>query len=240
MARRKPHRPVFSLFSFQDIITSVTGVILLTTLLLTLSLVQQALTAPTSAPQVDASIEREIEAAEQELRQLTQELQRNQRRLEDLETVAAGGIETTVEALEQEVERLQKTWSRLTAQEQAIQTEKEKLQLENQKLEPQREELAQLRRDAAATRAKIESLRKANRLIYNPAVGSNKTAWLIDLSAERMLVAQLGRKAPPERFTPPSTLGRMPEFERWLKRRDPRTDYFVLLVRPDAIEIFRK
>jgi hypothetical protein len=85
MGRRKGNSVPFSLFAFQDIITSVTGIILLITMMMALELVQNMQRAA-SAPQ-----EQKSSAVEQTLRgaieENSQEIVRLERLLEETTTI---------------------------------------------------------------------------------------------------------------------------------------------------------
>ncbi|MBW3599839.1 MAG: hypothetical protein KY475_21530 [Planctomycetes bacterium] len=241
MTRRSHRRPAFSLFAFQDIITSVTGVVILTTLLLTLELIQRELASAAHVPpQVHATLSREIEEAERELGRMMEEVRRSEQKLADVEAVAGGRIEATIAQLRQEIVQLRDAASRWNSQEQLLAKQRDQLRAENRQLDPKQVELAQLQREAVRAREKIEELRNSNRLIYNPVAGSGKTAWLVDLSPERLLVAAVGRTEPPVQLSASASSWQRSNFVRWLADRDPRIDYFVLLVRPDATDVYEE
>ena len=58
MSRRRRRSAPFSLFAFQDIITSVTGIMLVITMLLALELLERTDVAP---PQATAAISKDLE-----------------------------------------------------------------------------------------------------------------------------------------------------------------------------------
>ena len=85
MSRRKVNSVPFSLFAFQDIITSVTGIILLITMMMAVELVQNMQRAA-SAPQEQKSpaIEGTLRGA---IEDNTQEIVRLERLLEETTTI---------------------------------------------------------------------------------------------------------------------------------------------------------
>jgi hypothetical protein len=75
-------------------------------------------------------------------------------------------------------------------------------------------------------------------LAYNPAPGTSKKAWLVDLSAERFAALPLGHAAAKIEFAERSISSRVSAFARWAEGRNPHQEYFVLLVRPAVIQSF--
>ena len=79
---------------------------------------------------------------------------------------------------------------------------------------------------------RLEKLKKENRVIFNPAGGSSKTPWLVELTINSISVAEMGKTQVPFQFS------ELNEFEDWLTGRNPGTQYFVLLIKPDGIKQF--
>ncbi len=92
-----------------------------------------------------------------------------------------------------------------------------------------RDVLVQQQREVAQ---QIEAMRQSNRVIFNRPDGAAKSPWLVELNADRILAAEMGVRRPPQTF--PSAA----EFLTWVGGRNSGAIYFVILVKPDSIEIF--
>ena len=87
MSRRGGGGNPISLFSFQDIITSVTGIMILVTLMMTLELVQRSANSPALKTQ---EIVEEVKPATQDVRRRIDDLKRRLEQQSALVSVAAG------------------------------------------------------------------------------------------------------------------------------------------------------
>ena len=240
MPRKRRSSP-FSLFAFQDIITSTTGVILLLTLILTMELLQRD---TSSMPFADAAIVAEVEQALADAQERVQSLQERLNQGQVFVTEAASVSPTQIAQkrhhLNQEIERLQVD---LTRQEDRIRSFQAQLDTwESRKYDRADDfkRITKIQQTAQATKAKLEQLHKSNRVIYNQSTVSGKTAWIIDIGTDSLLVARLGHKGPPKSFQSGNTALLLRNYWEWIKQCDARTEYFVLLVRPQGIELYEK
>lgn len=85
-----------------------------------------------------------------------------------------------------------------------------------------------------------EKLKSSNRVIYNPAQGTSKEAWLVEVAAQALQAAPMGRAARPVAFSVTSA-GQVPAtFLQWLDGRDKNSEYLVLMVKASGVDIFDK
>ncbi len=230
MGRRKGNSVPFSLFAFQDIITSVTGIILLITMMMAVELVQNMQRAA-SAPQEQKSpaVEGTLRGAIQEN---TQEIVRLERLLEETTTIRfdADALRRRLANLSAATAELEKQTTRIEVTQKDIERRKAELAKQSKDLTPEAiEELAQEQREIAQ---QIEAMRKANRVIFNRPEGAAKSPWLVELNADRILVAEMGATRSPETFASAA------EFLTWVGGMNNGSVYFVILVKPDSIETF--
>jgi vacuolar-type H+-ATPase subunit I/STV1 len=230
MGRRKINSVPFSLFAFQDIITSVTGIILLITMMMAVELVQNMQRAA-SAPQ-----EQKSSAVEQTLRgaieENSQEIVRLERLLEETTTIRfdADALRRRLANLSAATAELEKQTTRIEATQQEIEQRTAELAKQSKDLTPEAvEELAQEQREMAQ---QIEAMRQANRVIFNRPEGAAKTPWLVQLNADGILAAEMGARGAPQTFA--SAAG----FLTWVGGQNNGAIYFVILVKPDSIETF--
>ncbi len=230
MGRRKGNSVPFSLFAFQDIITSVTGIILLITMMMAVELVQNMQRAA-SAPQEQKSstVERTLRGA---IEENTQEIVRLERLLEETTTIRfdADALRRRLANLSAATAELEKQTTQIEATQQEIEQRKAELAEQAKELTPEAiEELAQHQRYIAE---QIEAMRQANRVIFNRPEGAAKSPWLVELNADTILVAEMGARRYPEKFA------NVAQFLEWLQGVNNGSVYFVILVKPDSIETF--
>jgi len=250
MGRRKP-AAAFSLFSFQDIITSVTAILILVMLLLSIELVsrrrQQAATDPdasrrqmaatvSSLESLTAGLREEVtarrakrpvrsrEAAQQELARVREEYDVTRRRYDEtLET------QVTVSRLLKDAEAA--TAVRAGDVEKVAQLEK---QTEADRQQADRlEEANRKEKDRQAKRNSeiVDVPRSGTELVYNPQADSNRRAWLVELSAAGITAVLLGGDRQEKLGADVSDTSLA---ARWIDKLTPDGDYCLLLLRPSA------
>ena len=229
MSRRKKAAP-FSLFAFQDIITSVTGIILLITMLMAIELVQ-TLSKAAAAPQEQKSTQ-----VAQMLRQAVSE------NIHEIDRLRKVLDETTTIRFDADSLRLRLAAMKAAAGEMELQNEQ--VQATQEKIDARRAEQAQdandlspdaieaLVAEQAAVAQQIEAMRESNRVVFNRPAGAAKTPWLVELNVTSIVAAEIGQARPPESFETPGA------FLEWVQDQDRDSRYFVLLVKPDTIDAF--
>ena len=250
MGRRKP-AAAFSLFSFQDIITSVTAILILVMLLLSIELVsrrrQQAATDPDATRrQMAATVSRlesltavlreemtarrakrpvrSREAAQRELARIREEFEATRRRHDEtLET------QVTVSRLLKDAEAV--AAARAGDVEKVAQLEK---QAEADRQQADRLEDANRKEKDRQAKRKSEiadTPRSGTELVYNPRTDSNRRAWLVELSAAGITAVLLGGDRQEKLGLDVSDTG---PAARWIEELTPDGDYCLLLLRPST------
>ena len=243
-----------SFFSFQDIITSVTGILILVTLILTLYLEQ-------SVP-----VTSEQEQLKQQLSTMLNELTRvtvqNEQRQSSLQTLASSPdaerlrqeIEQWQSTLEQQTNRLTSLQRTLTEREAEAVKSAEKLGLSGlreragtieKELEAQR-----LTNAVLATEAKsIETQEKELKEKIEKATTEHKL-WLLpdtDAAGKQPVLVTVSRGTiTSERFNEPGSKREFPAsqietaFAQSLRQYSPARDYVVFYLRPSGIGLFER
>ena len=250
MGRRKP-AAAFSLFSFQDIITSVTAILILVMILLTIELVtrqrHQATTSPDATRRhIDATANR-LESVASRMRDevAARRAQRTTHTLQQAQDVLAAtqaDLAATLLRLD-ETQRTRNAVARLlaTAEEEATvhAADAERLatlirQLDEDREESDRLEAASLKeqeRQENRKREIAETPRSGTELVFNPPADSDRRAWLVELSGDGATVALLGADRT-QRLGSDTDAGSATE--GWIAGLKPEGDYCLLLVRPSA------
>ena len=230
MGRRKRASVPFSLFAFQDIITSVTGIILLITMMMAVELVQN-LTRAEAAPQEQKSTQ-----VASQLRQAVSEGVAEADRLQKIldETTT---IRFDADSLRRRLEQLQAAAIELESQNDQIQSTQQKIDARREQQKEEAKELtpeaiASLLSEQKAVAEQIAAMRQSNRVIFNRPEGAAKAPWLVELNETSIVAAEMGQVRVPQTFSTKD------EFLKWVASQDRNSQYFVLLVKPSSIDTF--
>jgi septal ring factor EnvC (AmiA/AmiB activator) len=259
MAQRRNQSPV-SLFSFQDVIMSVVGIVILITLILILKLITQMSCVALPSTVDVAEIQQEIESFRQTLRRiqdetvklhqakknetawipLPEEADTLKQQVENLEKDIAD-VEKKVSEAEQHCEELKHspTAQLLTEKQKTVQDLQEQLKellKKNAELEDEETTLTVQRNDLNATLRELDKeLAKditASLKVKIPKQ-ADKNAFIVLYGAGK--IDLLPTDGSPERtFTSKS------EFEQFVRTRDKNKEYFVMYIRPSRFDRYEE
>ncbi len=241
MARRVHHSQPFSLFSFQDIITSVTGIIVLITLLLTLELILKAESSATGqANAFPGQLREALLETEEQVLELREKVQYDQQSIDEMAVVSPSLVKRQLHELETQIQQLEPKLEALRAQ--LVTATQEQIAWKARRFDrvASQQDLETLNQQVEALESDLEHLRKSNRVVYNPSSATGKRAWLVDIGPAGLLAAQAGKRSMPLRFgeglQPPGSA----EFIQWAATRDKTSEYFILLIRPRGVALYRE
>jgi len=228
--RRKKSNP-FTLFSFQDIITSVMGIILLSALILAVELTQRTITSADTVVEVAVeSVESAIAAAQQDIDELEEQLKLLTGNAQRVAETIAPDLPRRTSAAAQQANRLRAETLNLVAAAAVRRKEHDRLQAIrfDRREDVQRLEAAELKIEKAED--ELDSIRTNKRLLFRAASGTSKRPWVVDFAAAKILVGPLppplGPSPPPRQFADTA------DALAYLKTLSPQRDYFLVLVRP--------
>lgn len=244
MARRRRTRSPFSLFAFQDIITSVMGIVLLLSLLMALMVIR----APPAASQDDPDSTTTPEELQRQIAEMERDLEATRRENDARRSYLAAIAGKTPKQLaeqadlaEREAAELGRQVAALQARRDAAQADlKDKSQEQQRATAEQQQDLARLQRQASALADELAKMRSEHRVFYNLAELGGRQAWLVELSAERILMAPLGRQGRPEIIEAGGAAANVRRLRTWLNSRDRSANHYLLLVKPSAAEQFKE
>lgn len=233
MKRRRKHDSPISLLAFQDIITSVTGILILLTLFVTLSLITRQL-CPPSVQSVAAAedVTDVLDDVHREIEMLQSHVNMRHEELAELASLSPTATERELHDLREYVARIRSQISALQAKVNSATARRKEWESRKARTSEDEEILEQMQRELERLREKCRELRSQDRLIYNPQQGSGKTAWLVDIGSKKLVAARAERTESPHKF------GSAREFLKWAMTRDPNQEYFVLLLRPSGIDSY--
>ena len=237
--RHRKQTEAFSLFSFQDIITSVTGILILLTLFLALQLVQAKTNGTGLNDAVsDEDLKRSVQQVDAQIEQLHKTLDSGHTFLNEFAGLSPTSLVQEESRLKQTLEQLRTEIPQLQSDVAAIESERHKLPSTSDTSSAE-SNLSVAHHEVEALQRELESLRAANRIVYNVAPDVKKTAWLVDLSGESIRVTKPGVKESSLKFEDEQDTSRIEHFLAWASAREPDSDYFVLLVRPRTLATYR-
>lgn len=229
MRSRASRANPFSLFAFQDIITSVTGIVILITMMLALELVHRKASSPQA---------KTVEISDT----LGDALAQNQQEIERLQRIVDEGHQSfqfDADSLKNRLEELRKASSELQMQNAQLSEEmadarlrQEQLEQEAQQVTPQ--DLQSLQQELQTTRQQLQKLKQSNRVIFNRPEGEPKTPWLLQVEGDGILAAEVDKSMQPLRFA--STQ----DFANWAAGQNSGAIYFVLLLKPSGVSRFQE
>ena len=240
MARRKASSP-FSLFSFQDIITCVSGIIILITLVLALELIQRKLSPPVQQTRLVASqIRAAIADAETEINRLNAQLAAQTSRAQELAGFSEDTIRNDLENTRQQVKSLTADVESLKEQQMAAAKELEKIQAERFAKKADEKKLADLESATNDLSQELNQVKQENKAYYNPRTADGRKVWLAQIGKGQVIVTPAGQDAPGVVLSLSDSLFSDSEFSDWLDERSPQSDFIFLLVQPDGADAFQE
>lgn len=238
MARRRKPQATFSLFSFQDIITSVTGIFILVTLVLALSLTQQKSLAPQVQTDLIADdLRSAIQLLSNELDAIQNNVSTSSVSLNRIASLSPENIARDLEILSQQVESLNAENQRLESRDRLVAKEQRLVTSQvEEELAGHAETLRETQQSIELLEQQLEELENSNRIIYNTPSQDGKSQWIVEIRANQIGIAPAGKKQSPVVFTGSDCDS---EFQTWIRRNlSSNTDYFLLVVTPKGISTF--
>lgn len=243
-SRRNRSGPTISLFAFQDIITSVSGIIIVMVLLLSLELVERP---EQDSQRITSSVATDVESAiteaEAELETLQGSVQELNSLISDIAETSPSELQNEIDSLRRRIDEKEQGLKRLQAQEEQLKEEKEDVLVQQFDRKDEREELNKVIRELADLQEQLEQEREEDRLVFTLPKGSKKSGWLAVIESGRIETAPIGRESRPIRFTSSSSgfLGTdtaVNQFMEWARDRNASSSYFLVLVRPSGASAF--
>jgi hypothetical protein len=240
MRRKRSNQVPITLFSFQDIITSVTAILLLLTLLLAFELVQKAAMARATQPkQVAERVTESLQEIEAQLLELQSKLATQGKVASELAKSEKPEIQQQQDSANVEIAGLNSEIKRLEALKQDIAQEHARRKVELQLRDKDRKSLAGIREEQRRVQKDTDDLQKSNRRFFRVTPVSGKTPWLAEIAASRVLVAQLGSESTSRQFDGSALTGAGSAFVKWAGSLSPGSNYFVLAIRPSGVSEYR-
>ncbi|MBM4019650.1 MAG: hypothetical protein FJ279_04445 [Planctomycetes bacterium] len=239
MRRRGGHDQTISLFSFQDIVCSVIGMVFFVVLIMALDIVETKATGVEAVSQL--ATEPEVQALRQRADALREEIAKTGAEIERLTgrlNLASGDEEGALD----EVKRLEATLKNLYERIRQDQETIAKADAERQKTEAERQqklkESERLARRADELRAQLKTAQAMPRIafIIDPRP-DNLEPWLLEISDSHLRVASKDGRGTVLEFGGTTSEQRKMRFLAWVSSQSNQTHYFVLLTKPSGVRL---
>ncbi|MDO5552295.1 MAG: hypothetical protein Q4G68_00910 [Planctomycetia bacterium] len=248
--RRQSTQP-FSLFAFQDIITSVCGIIVLITLLLALELATRILAPEAGETAVTAeaysAMQEEFAELTAKLEQARDSLSKNELFQEELITATPAELKAKVEAAQEELTSrhaaLTEAEARLLTAQGNKETNKktfDEIALLDTRLAQAKHKKSRLDDAIRSVTEQKEQISAGNGIYFGRSTNVREFPWLIDIAGNRIVVFPLALSSKPLESVDFSGGKIANQFTDWARTRSYQTEYFVMLVRPDGITTYEE
>lgn len=243
MSRRGRGGTPISLFAFQDIITSVTGIMILITLILALEVIQKREGSPQNrtkqlteelqqAVQQAQAAKTTVAATQAEIEKLRSTLTSSESDLLTAAKVDSTQVSQQLADLAELNKLLEAELAASTRSKQESDAARQAMEEEQKSKSQDKQSLEQINETVQQKLEELKKLRQANRVIFNAAQSGPKSPWLVELGTDKILAAEAGKKGPPQSFATPAA------FVAWARKQNRASQYFVLLVKPATITQF--
>ena len=238
-----------SLFSFQDIITSVTGIMILIVLLLILSILDKKLMDEPVQADSESELSVRVELS-RELAQFTETLQQEKEKLSKLNIITTDFEKQSLRdlmAIEEKAERTQKENIKalfLMKKEytekikilERLSTEKETLTGQGKNIVNNKNKTKSMLNSIAKYKAKITKIKaEKNRVFFAVSRRERKKPILVQCSVAGIQINILDEEALQHiKDDSDNYLGIISKFHEWLKTRNNKKDYIILLLKPSS------
>jgi hypothetical protein len=226
MARRQRKPLRFSMFMFQDIITCVTGIMILVTLILGLEFITRVDASPSNqiheqdikTVQTISELKHEIESAEKRI---------NSARVstEGLPSLDANELKSRADDLAADSDAIERE---IAATEVQVRDNERKLEdakaASAEEAKAIREEKETIEKQIATADEELKRIEDGKRILYRIGV-HGKPTWLIEITSKGYRVAQIGVNAAPKTMT-------IAMINDWAKSLDKSSAAFLLVVKP--------
>ena len=223
-----------SLFSFQDVITSITGIMILVVLMLVLEVIsRKELKTPGPPPKGKsaAELEGEIAAGQATLGKLQSAVKQAEQTITMYSRNNPKEIAAAIEREEQKQRGLLNQVKKEGDKIARLNSQAEKIDEQNAQLT---EEIEQLLAKLAELQRQLEALKVNPRVTFQVPRGTRKTPIVVRCSARGIRAKALTRDPEVKTFVAPGGdfQASVTAFIRWARTRNRRQDVFVVLVKP--------
>ena len=238
MRRRGARDSVVSLFAFQDVMASVIGVLFFVVLLMSMYITE---TGPGKVDRRRRDPAEELRRAVYRAKHELADVQRSVRRSAETASLLVKDDTEIAASIRELNEWLKSLLRTVEAKKNATSKAEQDAQSMVQSVAEEEKTLVLLRQRVAQAQADIDRVDKTPRLSY--IIGEDPgrlEPWLVDLTDKTITVGSKDGSKTVMTFRASTQDKRVEQFQAWAKLQNPRTHYFVLLIRPSSADFCAK
>lgn len=235
MARGNAAPPI-SLFSFQDIITSVAGILIFLTLIMTVELIRHKNSSPPIQTQrLTSELAASVPQLESEAQRLEAQFQRQQAYLDSIAQLSESNVREQLSATVGQIASLENSLHDLTVRREQARRRVQDIKKTSAARDTDRTRLKSLEQSNATTRRQLQEMVKQNRLVYTNS-DTSKSAWLVELDGKPPRAMRAGQSQIEHRFAARS----VDELKAWIRARSRGSEYVILILKPSGVDLFKE
>jgi hypothetical protein len=235
MGRRGQRKVPISLFSFQDIITSVMGVIIMITLFLGVELVNRKENAPPiMTNEITNKIDDAVANTEAEIKAMREELKQYQEKMRQMANINKSELDRQVQDIKRLTSDLGNELGKTEQELQEADQRKNVAEAANMQSKVDSKNIETLLKEIAVMEKKLRDMKQSNQRFFTPARGASKNPWLVEIKNQNILVAQAGKRVPPQHFQ------NVAQIRQFAAQRDHNAEYFVIFLDQSSVDTFRQ
>ena len=252
--KRRSQGAAFSLFAFQDIITSICGIVVLITLMLSLELSLRVLAEASGNDALQSKqkydeIKTTIEVMKQNIAETqaqieavnaaapTDTLEQTTAQLEDANARLAVTIAGNQQRLDELTRTLKQSEARLHKA-RLLEVDIDRMSKEKTRLVQQQQDLT---RQAKQLDATAQSIEKRKGLYYGKSVDPNRRPWLADVQGDKIIARSLSADGQdPDLIFKGGEKKLVKDFSIWCKELNISTEYVLFVIRPSGHSVYNE
>ena len=235
MKRRRNEGEAISLFSFQDIMASVIGMLFFVVILMSLSIVSDVSPAASAGKSAaDVSL---LRTRAQQLRDESSAMEaRIAGTSERLIQATALDPQATLAELKQMQANLSALYKTIGQEDSTLRDMLARAEPKRRDIEDKQKRLQEVRGQIGQCKEKLQGLQSAPRLAFIiDAHPDRLEPWLLEVSKDRLRVGAKDGRSSVVEFRAGTARERMKLFLAWAGNQDQKAHYFVILLKPSAV-----
>lgn len=247
MGRKRDQSSPISLFSFQDIITCVIGIMVLIVLIMILELLSRTENATPppeqiiEAPSDTKKIQNKVVFLEEEISKIKQKLEKSKNSLDQISEMSPNNIKEQTKTMENELKEKRKLLTDLRIKLKNVEKENEKIISIVNNVEKLQQEKDNLQENISEMEKYLADMILNKRVNYVAEITvDQKHPFLVECLRDKIITASIVDGEKSRIFDNPNESKRLTEFIEWVKSKDEDMEYFLVLIKPSCIKTGNK
>ena len=248
MKNKSRNASPLSLFAFQDIITSVTGVFLLVVLLIAVELTTRQKISPQviSPPMADQLLEPQITEAETKRDDLRSTVKSRTSQALKVSGFNQASADMAITTVLEEIRLLTDDLTELKNRQDAMNQQEAHTNQAIENRTPDQNRLTELEHTRTTLENELAELKSSQQVFYNAVDGQGRQVLLVELFDNAILVAEAGQETVPHRFSGQRLQAGLLDgsgeqyFLDWAKQQSKAEVTFMIIVHPGTTSNFSK